>query len=273
MAFRMSTVIGLAVGCLASSAWALIPGQTSELPQDGKWSGQNWNWQKAGVYKWNSWFDNKWWGGSAVAIAPNYILTANHVGHQPTDYLEINGVKYHAIAYFNVPASLGAPDIQVIKVDGTLPVYKTIFTGELKKGTPVTLIGYGMTGTIADGKANEVYVGDQSDPINSPVGIRRWGTNLLSKDADSRFHIGLDDTMTDYEAMPGGGDSGGGMFVKVGDQWQLAGTITETDGGIALPKYAKWINSVTGVPEPTTGAIFLLAPLLLMRNRRTHAGT
>lgn len=270
MSFWMSAVTGLAIGCMTSSAFALIPGQTGELPQNGSWSGQDWNWQKSGVYKWNSYSGGQWWLGSAVAIAPNYILTANHVGHQPTDYLMINGVKYHAVQSFNVPQSLGlgTPDIQIIKVDGTLPVYRTIYSGELKKGTSLMLIGYGQTGTITDGTANEQYAGGASDPINSPAGVGRWGTNLLSKDAGSSFSINLSDAMTDFEAVPGNGDSGGGMFVKVGNQWQLAGTITTKGGGVALPKYAHWINSVTGVPEPSTMAIFLLAPLLLMRNRR-----
>lgn len=205
-----------------------------------------------------------------MAIAPNYIITANHVGQQPTDYLVINGVQYHAIEYFNVPSSLGSPDIQVVKLDGTLPVYNTIFTGELKKGKPVMLIGYGLTGTITNGNATVQQAGDPLDPINSPAGVGRWGTNLLSSDASSSFRINLSDATTDFETVPADGDSGGGMFVKVGDQWQLAGTITTTTGGVALPRYAQWVNGVTNVPEPTTAAIFLLTPLLLMRTQRSR---
>lgn len=265
----MSILAGLAIGGIGTSAMALVPGQTGELPQEGQWSGQNWSWSTAGVYKWNSLYDNQWWGGSAVAIAPNYILTANHVGHQPTDYLIINGVEYHAVEFYNVPSSLGlgSPDIQVIKVDGILPVYNTIYTGELKRGTPVMLFGYGMTGTIINGVANEVYVdmNDHTAPINSPVGIARWGTNLLSSDATSSFRINLSDTMTEFESIPGGGDSGGGMFVKVGEQWQLAGTITTRSGGVALPRYADWINGITGIPEPASVSCVLLIPLLMMQ--------
>jgi hypothetical protein len=73
MVFRISALAGLTIGFLASSAFALIPGQTGELPQTGQWSGQNWNWQKAGVYKWNSYYEGTWYLGSAVTIAPNYI--------------------------------------------------------------------------------------------------------------------------------------------------------------------------------------------------------
>lgn len=267
---RKLSLAGLMVGLMASSSWALIPGQTGALPQSGPWSGTNWSWETVGVYKWNSWFGGSWWLGSAVAIGPNHIITANHNGHQPTDYLQINGVQYHALESFTVPASLnlGTPDIKVIKVDGTLPVYNRIFSGELPKNTPVTLIGYGQTGIIADGNATEQYQGDPGHAIYSPQGIGRWGTNLLSQTAGQSFRIGLSDAMTDFEAMPGNGDSGGGMFVKVGDQWMLAGTITVRNGGVALPVYSAWINSVTGVPEPAAATSLLAGALLLLRPGR-----
>jgi hypothetical protein len=84
--------------------------------------------------------------------------------------------------------------------------------------------------------------------------------------------MNLFDTATSYEALAADGDSGGGAFVKVGDQWQLAGTLVYATGNsawaVSLPHYADWIQSVTGVPEPGSLALLSAAGLLTLQRRR-----
>jgi hypothetical protein len=82
----------------------------------------------------------------------------------------------------------------------------------------------------------------------------------------------------------GGGDSGGPSFVLVGSDYLIAGvntfsftalpTLTKEfnaplfgsgGGGMLVPAYAGWINSV--IPEPATVGLLLLGGLFILRRR------
>jgi hypothetical protein len=88
------------------------------------------------------------------------------------------------------------------------------------------------------------------------------------------------DSDTPYEAFLGNGDSGGGMFVKVGDQWQLAGINAydyATFGGyyassaVNVSTYANWIASNAPVPEPSGLLVLAGATCMLALRRRRLA--
>jgi len=87
------------------------------------------------------------------------------------------------------------------------------------------------------------------------------------------------------ETTVGGGDSGGPSFVYVGGEYLIAGinTFSFTEiatknkqfdaplfgsggGGMLVPAYADWINSV--IPEPATVGLLLLGGLFILRRRR-----
>lgn len=259
---------------MSSAAFAIAPGQETELPQTGEWSGSNWSWATAGVYQWNTTWNGNWYIGSAVAIAPNYLLTAGHVNGNTTDYAMINGVKYTAVESYippNDPGQSGPPDLRIIKVDKTLPTWNTLFTGQIVAGTNVTIIGYGQTGT-------DLFYG-AVDWTSGTEGIGRWGTNTIntSRRVDSggrssqMFGFSYLWNETPYEAIAADGDSGGGVFIKVNNTWQLAGIITNSGTqatyAVSLPTYHDWIQNIVPIPEPTT-LWALPAMLLLMRRRR-----
>jgi len=86
------------------------------------------------------------------------------------------------------------------------------------------------------------------------------------------------------ETTVGGGDSGGPSFVYVGGEYLIAGINTFSftalptlskefnaplfgsgGGGILVPAYADWINSV--IPEPATVGLLLLGSLFILRRR------
>jgi V8-like Glu-specific endopeptidase len=86
------------------------------------------------------------------------------------------------------------------------------------------------------------------------------------------------------ETTLGGGDSGGPSFVLVGSDYLIAGINTFSftaistpnklfdaphfgsgGGGMLVPAYADWINSV--IPEPATVGLLLLGGLFILRRR------
>jgi Trypsin/PEP-CTERM motif len=109
--------------------------------------------------------------------------------------------------------------------------------------------------------------------------------NTLQRVADVRGNLWTSgQTLGNNEALIAGGDSGGGDFVWNGSEWLLAGVhswgwqfcggrITnpscdfgtanssswgDISGSTAVFSHAAWIDSVTGVPEPSTYALMAL---------------
>ena len=124
----------------------------------------------------------------------------------------------------------------------------------------------------------------------------RWGENEVETipALSPNFGFGKAVTFTmDFdresgEGMATGGDSGGGVFVKNGLQWQLAGIMLATTGFSGQPAgtvvydntiYAANISTykaeiestMATVPEPGTFGI-LLTGLAVLPRRRTRAG-
>ncbi|MGB2753540.1 MAG: trypsin-like serine protease [Phycisphaerae bacterium] len=82
------------------------------------------------------------------------------------------------------------------------------------------------------------------------------------------------------ETTVGGGDSGGPSFIYDGSEYLIAGVNTfgykplalpsyalfgSGGGGMLVPAYADWINSV--IPEPATVGLLLLGGLFILRRR------
>jgi len=256
---------------VSSKVLAIAPGRTGDFPSSGAWSGTTaagkpWNLANSYVYQWNTYWNGTWYIGSAVAVAPNYLLTAGHVGATAgQSYAMIGGTKYTAVSTLTPPNDPGQsvpPDLCLVKVDKTLPGYSPLYTGPFSWGQDLFVVGYGLTGTYIAGQYYTLTAGTDGTP--------RWGSNKIyytpfeeTVGSFSSMIFGMSDydTDTDYEAFFGNGDSGGGTFVKVGNQWELAGInayVTPTSGGycassaIAIPQYANWISANAPAPEPAS---------------------
>ncbi len=176
------------------------------------------------------------WGssGSCVAIAPNYVATARHVS-TTTDgtAIHIAGQTYYAtdtadhadadlrvarlVTANNAPANLteyAAPYMG----DGELLFENMVIGGVGKvRGESLTsqemVYGYRW----ADNATGEVHFGvNQVDSFAPNVTM-----SLMRADFDGP----RDSDPLDGEAIPAGGDSGGGWFVRENDQWWLMGII------------------------------------------------
>jgi hypothetical protein len=273
---------------LVHPARAIVAGQTGEFPSAGAFSGgASWTLANSPVHQWNTYWNGTWFIGSAVAVAPNYLLTAGHVGATPgQSYTTFGGTTYTAVDVITPPVDSGQstpPDLALVRVDHTLPNFATLYTGSFSFGQKLFIAGYGVTGTY--NPSTFTYTMDSND------GVARWGTNSVywtpfrtstGAASSSVFGFSAYDTNTPYEAFFGSGDSGGGTFVQVNGLWQLAGINAyayPTSGGyyassaVAIPAYDDWIasNIASNLPEPLGGATTLVTAIAtgaFIRRRR-----
>jgi hypothetical protein len=155
-------------------------------------------------------------GASAVAVGPNLVLTARHVGGGD---FTLGGTTYTMLSSMNAPQYTIAPgnttnvDLTLVKIDGTLPGwYDIALPGVPKAGDTITMVGYGGSGTVRnDGTGYDTGVA---------AGTRRAGDNTADDfgtiDVDSGV-VGGGPVMISYlkgagQAALGVGDSGGGWF-------------------------------------------------------------
>jgi len=232
------------------------------------------------------------WGsnGSCVAIAPDLVLTTRHQGGGIGTTVDIAGDSYTVSQVWYHSSA----DIRVAKLDGAnLTEYANLYTGDDEVGKNFVVGGFGRCrgeelltgGGIVYGYE---WAGDDNQTL-------RWGTNIVDGiiAKSSRGYVssvlqadfdGLD-TGTEYEAAPAEWDSGGGWFVKIGDEWQLVAlnAYVEQEGqtcfkspsgaldpdlfwGIRISEYSDWVNSI--VPEPATLLLLTIGALGVIHRRR-----
>jgi hypothetical protein len=183
-----------------------------------------------------------WWrGATAVAIGPNHILTARHLGGAPGDGFILDGKTYESLAIHVHPNA----DLAIVRVKGDIPSWHAI-ANRAKKGSNVYIGGFGRVAGV-----------EQADGITwSNLREERWGRNKLNKVVAGFFEIKFDkNRRLVNEAQFAHGDSGAGVFVLTGGTLQLVGIATNVQGseiaawgskgvGVDVTTYRAWIESV-----------------------------
>lgn len=227
-------------------------------------------------------------GASGVYLGNGYILTANHVIELETAFL--NGTFYTVDTTF-APLQLDDVDLKLIRILGDPMLDPLPLVGDLSedRAHSATVIGWGV------GKGAEVpdqgwYWGGNS------TRAERWGTNttLNNYAQDAKGHLYL---MTTFDRSAGSnessltlGDSGGGLFEYIDNEWQLAGlsasvdqlidgaSTTLYDASLSLPgdqmaksyyvqirPYSDVLNAtVAAAPEPSSAYLFAVCGAVLM---------
>jgi hypothetical protein len=165
---------------------------------------------------------------AGVPIAPNFFITATHVGGKVGDVFSFRGTGYRTIAQFDHPDA----DITIWKVDGAFPEYAQIYTQNDEVGKHLMVFGRG-TERGEEVRLNGVLKGWEWGKID---GVLRWGENVVAGISDAegkpatastKFQLlraDLDPDGGPNEAHLSGGDSGGGVFIQDRDGlWKLAG--------------------------------------------------
>ena len=164
-------------------------------------------------------------------IAPNFFITATHVGGNVGDVFSFRGIAYPMVASF-VHADA---DITIWQVNGTFPEYAHLYNSSDEVGKPLVVFGQG----VARGdevRLNGVLKGWAWGKTDT---ILRWGQNVVAGISDPDGHPATSATpfqllRADFngsgdanvgpnEAHLSGGDSGGAVFINDQGIWKLAG--------------------------------------------------
>jgi hypothetical protein len=177
-------------------------------------------------------FQGDWLGFLGTPIAPNYFISAAHIGGSVGDIFTFGGVQYTTTAVFNSPTS----DLRIWQVSGTFPTFAPIYTGNDEVGKSLVVFGRGTQrgAEVSPGGMLKGWSWGTSDSV------QRWGTNVVSgiyaASAQNDFLVAaFDHGFNINEAHLSTGDSGGAVFIQDAfGTWSLAGINYGVDGPYAL---------------------------------------
>jgi hypothetical protein len=197
-----------------------------------------------GLAAWN--LEATWGGFLATPIDGQYFIAAQHIFSAQTaintpitfqnQTYQIDPTFNGGLGYADDPGS----DLRIMKIVGTFPTYAKLYNAAIdgpevqangSGGKPITVIGRG-TDRGAEVTVNGVLKGWQ---WGARDGATSWGQNVVSglygfKSPNSMLTF---DFNRDGVANEGGlsvGDSSGGVFIKSGNDWKLAGINYGVDG-------------------------------------------
>jgi hypothetical protein len=182
-------------------------------------------------------YEGKFNGFLGTVIAPNYFVTAHHIGGSVGQIFIFNGNSYTTTAVFRDTAS----DLAIWQVAGTFPFRAPLYSGPAGSESNLDLVVFGR-GTR---RGNPVFVGTDSHLggwlWGVSDGVQRWGANVVgSIFSDPTYgkllRAPFDANAGPNEAHLSSGDSGGGVFVlnRNTNRWELAGVGLAVDGPFSI---------------------------------------
>lgn len=184
-------------------------------------------------------------GTSGTLIAPNWVLTAGHVGGVTGFQVRGNGTVYGVAEIIQHPTFIANGgninfgfDLQLVRLDsnvtGVTPAQ--IYRGSSEAGSTVSITGFGVGGVGSTGVSLPAAQRAGTNVIDAVVSFAnapgKTGAQnaMLIADFDSgssSFNtlsgLGSSSTPTALEYHLAGFDSGGGVFIFENGQWYLAG--------------------------------------------------
>ncbi|HWB53527.1 MAG TPA: hypothetical protein VG722_05015 [Tepidisphaeraceae bacterium] len=164
-------------------------------------------------------YEGQWGSFTGTPIAPNYFITASHVGGNVGQSFQFEGQSYTTTAYYDDPNS----DLRIWKVDETFPIYAPMATKH-DAGKKAVIFGRGT---------------DRGDPVTVKNKLRGWQWGAtdsslswgINKVTVARHVAGNNLLQLKFngnkrnpdEGAISEGDSGGGVFVKIHKVWTLVG--------------------------------------------------
>lgn len=172
-------------------------------------------------------------------IAPQYFITAQHFGTQGTTFTQSSIFSGGADVTYNIDTTVNGgtgywdimgTDFRIFKVQEYFSTYAPLYTGSLEVGMIMEINGRGGP------RGADVLVGATLHGWEAGVadGVARWGSNTVSGVYSSAIGdllmASFSASGTTEEATLSNGDSGGGVFIKDGGIWKLAGVNYSIDG-------------------------------------------
>lgn len=174
-------------------------------------------------------YQGNWVGFSGTPIAPNYFITAQHIGGAVGQVFTLGANSYATTDVYNDPNS----DLAIWKVSGAFASYAPLYTGSAEVGQSAVIFGRGVPAS------SDITVGGNLKgwgwTSSSYDGLRSWGTNTvvdtITDPSLGRFLVTLFDPVAGQnEGQLAYADSGGGVFINDGGTWKLAGLNYGVDG-------------------------------------------
>jgi hypothetical protein len=170
------------------------------------------------------------WGngvGSGVAIAPQWLITAQHFTNASNQFI-LNGVTY---TRDQALVDIAGTDLRLVHVSGTFPAWAPLYrSGVGETGKVVSLVGFGyhqhaanpdvVTGPPQNGF---LWAGDAVTRTRGKNKVNTTGTVNGFPALFYDFDKASDSSAVTDEAGLADHDSGGGAFIFEDGEWKLAG--------------------------------------------------
>ncbi len=208
---RVRLLIFLPVLLLAAAhgAFGIILLETADPQRNTTTPGDNSGWQ----------YEGQFGDFLGTPIAPNYFITAHHIGGDVGQPFVFHGVTYTTTAGFSDPSS----DLQIWQVDHAFPDYAPLYQSGTETGLELRVFGRGTqrgADNVLDGSLRGWDWGSGDH-------VQRWGRNVVTAtvvdDSGAPYlQADFDSPGLPDEAHLSAGDSAGGVFVMEGGLWKLA---------------------------------------------------
>jgi hypothetical protein len=215
--FAHWVVLALAGGGVAD---AVIFLETGDPQRNSSTPGDNSGWQ----------YEGRFLGFLGVPIAPNFFITAKHIGGAVGDVFDFHGDPYVTIAVHLSPTT----DLAIWEVDHAkpFPTYAPLSSGVADIGGVAAVFGRGTRRGVEVTVAGE----PKGWQWGAADGVKRWGRNVVAGVMEGGAGVGellqcdFDQPGLADECHLSVGDSGGGLFVLEAGLWRLAGIHYSVDG-------------------------------------------
>ncbi len=171
-------------------------------------------------------YEGAFGGVLATVIAPNFIITAKHVGASANFLFQ--GTVYPIVQGYADPVG----DLQIWKINGTLPYFAPLYSRKDETGKQMVALGRGTR----RGSLLEIDGLPKGWNWGTGDGAMRWGENIIA--GTFQYGAGNDLLIIDFnqDGLPeechlSSGDSGGAAFIEdLGGVPKLAGINFGVDG-------------------------------------------
>lgn len=178
----------------------------------------------------------QWGTFLGTPISPNHFVTAKHAGQ--VGAFTFGGRTYTIDKTYGADGVMASADhdLAVWKVKETFPAYAPLYTTRDETARHLVVFGRG-TERGQEVRVNGLLKGWQ---FGADDHVQSWGENDVTTIANlgtgkgEMLRFDFDAVGAPNEAHLSNGDSGGGVFIKVGGEWRLAGINYAIPGPYSL---------------------------------------
>jgi hypothetical protein len=185
-------------------------------------------------------FEGRWGPFLGTAIAPQFFVSAKHIGNAGNSVFTFQNVDYEVVSGAADPYS----DLVIWRINGTFPEFAPLYTASDEPGKHLVVIGRGTQ------RGSEVVLNNTARGWNWGAAdyVQRWGENDVAKIVTNSslgnfLYVTFDKFQTANESHLSTGDSGGAVFIQQNSTWKLAGINYAVDDLFTTPSESAKFNS------------------------------